>query len=184
MVLDFFYFRIIKNRIKNRSFRGTYQINSENSYICKKIVRKDGKRFIANVITHRATWLFSITKIEEIENKESKEKVLYIYLEEINQIPSAYDSTQYESKGFYAEKTIQDFPIRGKAVYLRIKRSHWRNKQTKSEIQNDYTFIAEGSKITKELSDFLKSTDWYSKGTDKSDSKESMHTSQYGTPSL
>ena len=102
---------------------------------------------------------FLITKIEEIENKDSKEKVIYTYLEEINQIPSAYDSTQYESKGFYAEKTIQDFPIRGKAVYLKIKRRRWRHKQNKREIQNDYTFIAEGSKITKELSDFLKSTD-------------------------
>lgn len=102
---------------------------------------------------------FSITKIKEIENKDSKEKVLYIYLEEINQIPSDYDSTQYESKGFYAEKTIQDFPIRGKAVYLKIKRRRWRHKQNKIEIHNDYRFIAEGSKITQELSDFLKSTD-------------------------
>ena len=85
--------------------------------------------------------------------------VFQVELEEINIIPKGYDSFLYESKGFYAEKTIQDFPIRGKAVYLKIKRRRWRHKQNKREIQNDYTFIAEGSKITKELSDFLKSTD-------------------------
>jgi hypothetical protein len=40
-----------------------------------------------------------------------------------------------------------------------IKRRRWRNKANKSEeIHNDYSFIADGSKMTKELSDFLKST--------------------------
>lgn len=56
--------------------------------------------------------------------------------------------------------TIQDFPICGKAVYLVIKRRRWRDKATQSvEIKSDYSFIAEGSKLTVELSDFLKGTD-------------------------
>ena len=65
----------------------------------------------------------------------------------------------YESKGFYDRAMIQDFPIRGKAVYLCIKRRRWRNKFNKSiEIKSDYSFITEGSKLTIELSDFLKGT--------------------------
>ena len=102
---------------------------------------------------------FTITNVEEKPDKRGKDLDIHIELEEKNVIPVGYDSNQYESKGFYATKTIQDFPIRGKAVYLAIKRRRWRNKKNKNEvIHNDYTLFAEGSKLTQELSDFLKST--------------------------
>jgi hypothetical protein len=102
---------------------------------------------------------FIITKVEEKEETTSKEKVLQIELEEKNQIPKGYDSNQYETKDFYPAKLIQDFPIRGKAVYISIKRRRWRNKEDKNDIiQNDNTIVAEGSKLTKELADFLKGT--------------------------
>jgi len=83
-----------------------------------------------------------------------------IYLEEKNHLPESYKQGDYESKGFYSEKMVQDFPIRGKALYLCIKRRRWRLKQDKSvTIKSDYSFISEGSKLTRELSDFLKGTD-------------------------
>ncbi|MGI6321335.1 MAG: ISAon1 family transposase N-terminal region protein [Bacteroidales bacterium] len=76
-----------------------------------------------------------------------------------NILPSNYDSSEYESKGFCKRTFIQDFPIRGKAVYLGIRRRRWRHKTHKNEeIRSDYSFISEGSKITVELSDFLKGT--------------------------
>ena len=37
-------------------------------------------------------------------------------------IPSEYSDLHLHSKGFLPEIEVQDFPIRGKAVYLRIKR--------------------------------------------------------------
>jgi hypothetical protein len=102
---------------------------------------------------------FKILKIEELEDGAIKGKRIQIDLEEINQIPEGYDSSQYESKGFTPSVLIQDFPIRGKAVYLSIRRRRWRNQKDKNEIiQNDYSIVAEGSKITQELSDFLKGT--------------------------
>jgi hypothetical protein len=102
---------------------------------------------------------FTITSIEEKDEESTKSKIIEIDLEEINQIPAGYDSSQYESKGFYPVKLIQDFPIRGKAVYLSIKRRRWRHKNNPNEIiHNDYSLIAEGSKLTQELSDFLKGT--------------------------
>jgi hypothetical protein len=101
---------------------------------------------------------FEITNVEEVSNKAGNGKDLLIYLQEYNNLPEGYEAKDYESKGFYPEKKIQDFPIRGKAVYLVIKRRRWRHKEDKKEIHNDYTFIAEGSKLTKEISDFLKST--------------------------
>jgi transposase len=102
---------------------------------------------------------FSIKRVEEVEEATTKAKEIEIELEEKNIIHSGYDGSQYESKGFIPTKKIQDFPIRGKAVYLLIKRRRWRHKINKNEIiTNDYSFFAEGTKITQELSDFLKYT--------------------------
>ena len=102
---------------------------------------------------------FDIVKVGEVGEVSTKRMVIRIELEEKNQIPEGYNSKEYESKGFYPVKIIQDFPLRGKAVYLAIKRRRWRHKTNKNEvISNDYSLIAEGSKLTKELSDFLKDT--------------------------
>ena len=102
---------------------------------------------------------FKITNVEELGEVSTKRMVIQVELEEINTIPKCYDSSLYESKGFYPITIVQDFPIRGKAVYLAIKRRRWRHKEHKNEIiHNDYTLIAEGSRITQELSDFLKGT--------------------------
>lgn len=102
---------------------------------------------------------FDIIKFSEQGNLKDKKDCFYIYLDEKNILPKGYDSSQYESKGFYNSTTVQDFPIRGKAVYLVIRRRRWRNKSDKSiEIKSDYSFIAEGSKLTVDLSYFLKGT--------------------------
>ena len=115
-----------------------------------------------NLLAH-----FAIVELKELGDVLSKELFYEISLEENKEIPKQYKSSDYESKGFYTEVTIQDFPIRGKAVYLKIKRRRWRHKNNpKDIIRNDYSFIAEGSKLTKELADFLKETSRY---TDRHD---------------
>lgn len=102
---------------------------------------------------------FTITKFEEKPESNGPDKDIYIYLEENNDLRSVAKPEEYESKGYYAPKTIQDFPIRGKAVYLVISRRRWRHKERKNEIvSNDYTMFSKGVKLTQELSDFLKST--------------------------
>jgi len=101
---------------------------------------------------------FVVTDFKELGEISTCKMIFEIHLEEKNQLPIGYPKTEYESKGFSSGSTIQDFPIRGKAVYLKIRRRRWRHKQTRKEITNDYSFIAEGSKLTKELSDFLKGT--------------------------
>ena len=104
---------------------------------------------------------FTITYVAEV--CFIKDKVLHfeVGLEENNVILGDIDGSQYESKGF-TEVTLQDFPIRGKAVYLVIRRRRWRHKQdAKKVIRNDFSFVAEGSVLTKELSDFLKGTGRY-----------------------
>lgn len=111
---------------------------------------------------------FSITEVKEVLDNDTKKMCYHILLEEHNKIPEGYNEHEYESKGFYPAKTVQDFPIRGKAVFLIITRRRWRHKERREEvIHSDYTFIAEGSRITKELSDFLKDTGRYARGHDK-----------------
>ncbi|MBE0391951.1 transposase family protein [Flavobacterium sp. PL002] len=92
-------------------------------------------------------------------NFQTKKDCFFIYLDEKNILPKDYNSNEFESKGFYERALIQDFPIRGKTVYLGIRRRRWRNKIDRSiDIKSDYSFITEGSKLTVELSDFLKDT--------------------------
>ncbi len=102
---------------------------------------------------------FEITYLIELGHVPTKSDCYYIYLEEKNQLPSGYDRSLYESKGFYEEKIIQDFPLRGKGVYFVVKRRRWRMKSDhKIIIKSDYSFIAEGVKLTQEVADFLKGT--------------------------
>lgn len=102
---------------------------------------------------------FDIVEFKELGDLQTKKDCFYIYLDEKNILPKEYSEIEYESKGFYERTIIQDFPIRGKAVYLGIRRRRWRNKNKKTfEVKSDYSFIAEGSKLTVELSDFLKDT--------------------------
>ncbi len=101
---------------------------------------------------------FSVTRVEELGDVSTKKMILEVYLEEENNLPQGYNRKDFESKGFLSESRVQDFPLRGKAVYLIIKRRRWRHKVDKTEIRSDYSFISEGSKLTKEISDFLKGT--------------------------
>ena len=102
---------------------------------------------------------FDIVDFKELGSIESKTDCFYIYIDEKNELPNGYNVSEYESKGFYEVKEIQDFPIRGKALYLCIRRRRWREKLDKNQLINsDYSFISEGSKLTIELADFLKGT--------------------------
>ena len=93
-----------------------------------------------------------------MELGDVKHKVTFyeIYLEEKNEILGGFDQKLYETKDF-TDYELQDFPIRGKAVFLKIKRRRWRLKNDKSIIiKNDFSHMADSSGFTKELSDFLK----------------------------
>jgi hypothetical protein len=74
-------------------------------------------------------------------------------LDENNVLPPGYDRSLYESKGFYSEKTVQDFLIRGKPLYLVVRRRRLKTDH-KVVVKNDYSFVAEGVKLTQEVADF------------------------------
>ena len=107
---------------------------------------------------------FDITNFESLCNIASKEEFWVIEFTEKNDLPLGFSHSDYESKGFMDSKLIQDFPLRGKAVFLRIRRRRWRHKVSGQIIKRDLSFIAEGSKFTQELSDFLKEASGYATG--------------------
>jgi len=65
------------------------------------------------------------------------------------------------SHGFHKEVTIQDFPIRGKQVYLHVKRRRWLNKTSKEVVQRDWNLVAQGTRMTIEFAAFLKVLNQY-----------------------
>ncbi len=107
------------------------------------------------------TQYFDIINIEVLGNVSLKEEFMVVYFQEKNQLPLGYSQEDYETKDFVESKLIQDFPIRGRAVYLMIKIRRWRNKQTGQIIKRPYHFASDSGKFTQELSDFLKEASGY-----------------------
>lgn len=98
---------------------------------------------------------FDIIKSYEVE------EVLHIEFEEKNIIPDAFLDRPYNSKGFLSPITIEDFPLRGRAVRLHIKRRRWKDKNTGEILQRDWTLVAKGTKMTADFAAFLKEVRGY-----------------------
>jgi hypothetical protein len=112
---------------------------------------------IASILPGYILDYFTIVGLE-LGNVITKKMEFEVHLDEKKTIHKAVKSEDFESKGFLPCSRVQDFPIRGKALYLVLRRRRWRNKQTKKEIYNDLSFVAKGVKLTEEISDFLKGT--------------------------
>ena len=85
----------------------------------------------------------------------SSEDHLHLYFEEKNDT-TLFIGRKVESKGFHKEIIIEDFPLRGKLVYLHVKRRRWRDIDTKDTLQRDWNTIAKGTRMTEEFAIFLK----------------------------
>lgn len=103
-----------------------------------------------------------VNKYFELKSHKSEIDNLHLYLEEINIIPEEFNGQKLESKGFYNEVTLQDFPLRGRNVYLHIKRRRWLNHTTGQVVFRDWGLVAKGTRITKDFAAFLKEIGRYS----------------------
>ena len=127
----------------------------------KRHIETLDKKLLLQLFPTELTNYFNISHFEILCSLETKEEYWVIEFEEKNEIPDGYSSPDYESKGFMESKLIQDFPLRGRAVYLRVKKRRWWHKETGEIIKRDFSFMADGSKFTQELSDFLKEAGGY-----------------------
>tara|TARA_R110002111_G_C5768071_1_gene352166 strand:+ start:61 stop:408 length:348 start_codon:yes stop_codon:yes gene_type:complete len=97
---------------------------------------------------------FIVNNFTFIKSNSSDEH-LHLYFEEKND-RSFFQDKNVESKGFHKEIIIEDFPLRGKLVYLHVKRRRWRDIDTKQSLQRDWNTIAKGTRMTEEFAIFLK----------------------------
>lgn len=98
---------------------------------------------------------FEITLIKPVG------ETLHLSFEERNKPPVEHSSKTLISKGFHDEITVQDFPLRGKHVFLHIKRRRWTDKDTNGIVQRDWNLVAKGSRLTEEFAVFLKEISRY-----------------------
>jgi hypothetical protein len=89
-------------------------------------------------------------------SSKTEGETLHLYFEEQNKPPVEHTSKVLISKGFHDEITVQDFPLRGKKVFLHIKRRRWTEKQTNLIVQRDWNLVSKGSRMTEEFAAFLK----------------------------
>lgn len=92
----------------------------------------------------------------ELTKSDQDGENLHLYFEELNKPPVEHSSRILISKGFHDEITVQDFPLRGKRVFLHIKRRRWTDKQSSNIVQRDWNLVAKGSRMTEEFAAFLK----------------------------
>lgn len=71
-------------------------------------------------------------------------------------IPQEYSHLHLPPKDFFSEIEVQDFPIRGKAVYLRVRRRRWEDPETGQTYSRDWDLVTSGTRITAEFVSFLK----------------------------
>lgn len=83
-------------------------------------------------------------------------ELLTIDLEEKNILPEGYENQPFHSKGFIPAVCIEDFPIRGNKVLLRVKRRRWEHQQTGDIISRDWKMVQKGTKMTADFAAFLK----------------------------
>ena len=98
---------------------------------------------------------FEILKVDQSKTDTS------IYLQEKNIIPEEYIGRKLESKGFYEDSKVQDFPLRGKAVYLIVRRRRWIDKDTGGIVIRHWELVAKGTRMTQEFATFLKGISRY-----------------------
>ena len=97
----------------------------------------------------------------EIIDFRTEDKIIHIHFEEKKSLPKEEKKRRLIAHGFHKEITIQDFPLRGKTVYLHVKRRRWLDKPSNQIVQRDWNLVAKGSRMTVEFAAFLKALSRY-----------------------
>lgn len=79
---------------------------------------------------------------------------VHIYLDEKNVHPGGYDDIKLISKGFTPKATIQDFPLRDKALFLHVCRRKWQDESTGKIISNKFELTAKGTQYSEGFAAF------------------------------
>lgn len=87
---------------------------------------------------------------------ELKADGYHLFLDQKNLPPLEVKDHRLESKGFLDEAVIRDFPLRGKASFLHLRRRKWLDHDTGKTVYSSWELVAEGTRLTTQFADFLK----------------------------
>lgn len=96
-----------------------------------------------------------VTHFDLVSHK-TESGTLHLYFEEKKDTPKEEKHRILIAHGFHKEIVAQDFPLRGKSVYLHVKRRRWLDKGTGAIVQRDWDLVAQGTRMTIEFAAFLK----------------------------
>jgi hypothetical protein len=105
---------------------------------------------------------FSYFSLEKVKEEAG---TLCFYLEEINTLPAEFSGRRLESKGFHAKSVIKDFPLRGKPVFLHVRRRRWLDLDSGLVVSRDWNAVAQGTHYTQDFAAFLKELSRQSPGS-------------------
>lgn len=126
---------------------GSIQIVGWKVYLCRMNIS----------VLHNVFPSVVVDNFDIIDLKENlSEERLDIYLDEKKIIPDSLKNREVISHGFTSETVIQDFPLRGKAVYLHLRRRKWLDKESNTIHTRTYDISFDGTQLTKEFVSFLK----------------------------
>ncbi len=104
----------------------------------------------------------SILETFEVKGVIEEDETFHIELEECNTPPSEWSGIKVQSKGFFPQIVIQDFPIRGRKVLYHITRRRWLDTESSKVIYRNWTLVAKGTRMTGDFAAFLKEINRYS----------------------
>lgn len=84
------------------------------------------------------------------------EKEVHLFVDEKNVLPDGLQKGEYQSKGFYPEAIIQDYPLRDKAVFIHARRRKWQNLETSEIVSNTFNLTEKGTRYSPGFASFLK----------------------------
>ena len=91
----------------------------------------------------------------EVVKESTTSDQIDIYLDEKNIPPHEYGGQGVLSKGFTGTTRIQDFPLRGRSVYLHVRRREWQ-LPSGEVVSNKFSLSSDGTRYSKEFASFLK----------------------------
>lgn len=80
----------------------------------------------------------------------------HLYLDQKNIPPAELQGHKLASKGFLDDAVLRDFPLRGQACFLHLRRRKWYDHDTQKTVYSSWQGVAEGTRLTTEFAAFLK----------------------------
>lgn len=96
---------------------------------------------------------FELTRFNELSDR------VEIHFAELNTVSSEYANDKLESKGFYEEVRMHDYPMRGCSCILFIKKRPWYNHTKGKYVSRNWQLMAEGMQVSSDFASFLKAMD-------------------------